>query len=726
MRQTRLIFFSDLLALYRQIKRPLWIAGMACFLASCLLLLFLKVPRYYAHATFQQAAERCEEVTSLQSVLRSMRISGEDSSAISILQSKRLIGRVCQKLGLQIKPVMRFERLKKMQQNVLIGMGLKCESQSDIAFGDVSYTGEMPEYFYLRPLSEHQFELLDSHQEILVAGELGVPIATPEYKLTVLSMPKSETHFLIQPLWDCVQEHRHRLKIKGSRLDSKLLEISFSHSNRKEAIDFVDGLMQSMQEELANQHALLAEKQLAFLQQRKEELQQAYNCALKEHAAYLSETLGSEGLVGLTEEVEHITPPKEEYTMRLNALDLDLRRWQEINRSRQLLVHAIQENENPFVVPCEENLDLTAPLDPQFVGIDLPTAQKFYAEYSCQKDTLIADLKELSYVRKQLMQPSFEITALTKVMQDPVSQDMVQQAARVALQLCDEGNLSQKEQERLKDSLATQKRFILSHLNRIAELSKMKLGLVDRKMAGLQRTAIDLIRSERGILQEKLQELQDKMRSLPERWRLENQLKLKREMTLLIMEGMAQLTESKLVDHHLFSVGSRPLDHAYAPAIPSSARIPLFSSMGGLLGMVGYFLIQLLRKSPYGIPFTAPSLQALGAKVLCTDDLEQHLLYEMPQVTVSFAPLQKLSQHLAQCGYLVKTVSSADFPLDHKETTTQIASWRKEYDFILIEASFTEIVSSCKLADRVIAPIAGPEKLRPLLEMALNKTIFVT
>lgn len=720
----RLLYFSDLKALFHLLQRRLWCVALLCVCAAFAYLLFSKQPCYTAQATFQQAQGKYEEMASLQTFLKGMRFGGEESSAASAMQSKRLLAIVCKKMGLQVEPLSRFGRWKTAQKNLYLGLGVHREEAEGATFCDVSYEGESRETFYLNPLEQGRFELLDAAKSRLVQGELGIPLQTTAFKMTVLSMPTTMHQFQLLPIESCVQKARAQLKIKKNKIDSQLLELSFSHTNRKMAQQFVDRLMLCFQEDLLFQHNKLAEKQLAFLQKRKDELQNTYDTALAEHSSYLTRSLGDEGLIGLTQQVDEIVVPKEEYTSRLDTLDVDLRRWQEIHRARQLLAQADQKS-SPLL--CEDMKDVAQPtIDPQFVGVDLPTAQKFYAEYSCQKDELIAELKELAYVQNHLKEPHFEITALTKVMEDPVSLEMIQEAARLSVQLCDENNRSLKEQERLKEALEAQKRFIASHLDRTVELVRLKLSLVDRKMAGLQKTAVELISSEKVILQYKLDELKEKMHTIPERWRLENQLKLKREMTLLIMEGMAQLTESKLVDHHLFAVSSRPLDFAYAP--PSLHSNLLFLSLiAGLLGASLYFIYELIRRAPNRIPLTAASARGMGAQAVEIGQAAECLLKDKPQVIALFTPLQGLEPFLESCGYRVKRVSSGEINLSHKESAALFSKWREGYEFILIDARLTslEMRSALTLADKIVVPLLSPQELSPLLDTGLQKTLFV-
>ena len=259
----------------------------------------------------------------------------------------------------------------------------------------------------------------------------------------------------------------------------------------------------------------------------------------------------------------------------------------------------------------EENAQIKEEVSNEFAGLTLDMAQRLYLEYNQQLDTLQAGMRQLLFLRDQVQDPAFELSSLVTVLSDPVTQELVGKASDLSLSLQDGNNRSAKEQERLRESLATQKQFISHHLQQTVELSKLRAKLLQEKLASLQKSTIGLMQQEKKFLEEKLQEISLKMADVPEKWRVENQLLLKKEMCMSLLQGLAELTESKNVGHNLFQADSRPLDRSIPPLFPHPPRIILFSLLAAFLAAIAVYLAHLFRDMAKGMPASLEMFQVL-------------------------------------------------------------------------------------------------------------------
>ncbi|MFS8564510.1 MAG: hypothetical protein LVR00_09540 [Rhabdochlamydiaceae bacterium] len=203
-----------------------------------------------------------------------------------------------------------------------------------------------------------------------------------------------------------------------------------------------------------------------------------------------------------------------------------------------------------------------------FQSIDLPYAKNLYINYNHQLDSLQTELTQLAYLSEHLNSENFNLSSIGNVLSDEVSNNMIQKASELELQLKDAITHSYKEHERLKDALKTQKKFLSSHIEQVQELKKIQLTLTKEKMHSLQQVIVSLLKTEKKLLHEKLSNLRHQMHDLPTKWCFENKFKFNNNLTREVMQGLVQVTESKQLASQLYQADARPLDRAFPPFIP--------------------------------------------------------------------------------------------------------------------------------------------------------------
>lgn len=289
---------------------------------------------------------------------------------------------------------------------------------------------------------------------------------------------------------------------------------------------------------------------------------------------------------------------------------------------REFVGHSLQKKKI-----LEENLSLQKEESHDFSGLNLNTAQELLVEYTRQRDSTQAQVRELVFLRDQLSHSDFEVSSLGGVMNDPVTSDLIKKASDLSLQLRDDENRSAREQSRLQENLKTQKNFLSQYLFQTIELKKLRARLLSDKIASLEKTAAFLLQAEKSLLTGKIHELNRQMEDVPEKWRRESLLMLKRELGSEMLQGISQLAEAKNLGQHVFQVNSRPLDIAYPPTIPQSFKIFVASFFFALFATTSYYLVQLTKQMLRGFPATSENLKIAGFPVSGTlssqgDDLE--------------------------------------------------------------------------------------------------------
>ncbi len=308
----------------------------------------------------------------------------------------------------------------------------------------------------------------------------------------------------------------------------------------------------------------------------------------------------------------------------------------------------------------EEDLKLKEQRLDEFSALSLETAQELLMDYTRQRDSLQAQMRELVFLRQQLARPGFEISSLGGVFEDGVTRDLVSRASAIALQLEDENNRSVKEQERLNETLQTQKNFLSHYIFQTVDLKRLRIKLLGDKIASLQQAACSLLQSEKELLKEKLLELNGKMEELPEKWRRESLLTLKKELGAAMLQGVSQFIETKFLAQHTTQIASKPLDIAIPPLRPKPPRILFYTLVIALFSGVLLCILIFCKTLFKGIPVSDETLRLLGLHVsgklskYCNTSLSE--VQEKDLETLRHAASLLTSRHIGPTGLVAACI----------------------------------------------------------------------
>lgn len=266
----------------------------------------------------------------------------------------------------------------------------------------------------------------------------------------------------------------------------------------------------------------------------------------------------------------------------------------------------------------------------EFQGIDLETAQELYIDYSKLMSKLEANIRQNTFVVKQLEDPKFEVSSLSSTLEDPVGRETVMKSSQLIKDLHDESNRSGKEQGRIKEELALQREFLGQHLRQTTQLSELTQRLYREKIDSLQNVTLELInqqlsvlnknlidyiaerlenlKQERQLLELHVDEIHQQMATLPDKWATERMIQQEMEGNRLIVEEIAKMVEKKNISHNLQFVQSAPLDLAIAPLNPLPPRLMSYMVIGAILGGLLSVSFVTVRAMATGIPSTPEGL----------------------------------------------------------------------------------------------------------------------
>jgi len=293
---------------------------------------------------------------------------------------------------------------------------------------------------------------------------------------------------------------------------------------------------------------------------------------------------------------------------------------------------------------AQERLTYQCPGQPEFQGIDLETAGQLQLGYLKESHQFEAQFREAGFILQQLDNPEFEINSLSATLTDPISQEIIQKSSGLALQLRDQKYHSPKEQERTREALETQKRFLQAHLkqtmdvqilhndlleDRIRALQGKMLELVQEKISVLEKHIHDFIeaqivslRQQKELALDTMNEINQNMASLPDKWLSEQLMKQNVNLNKAIVEELTRLVENKNISHNLELIQSAPLDSAWTKTLPKRPRLVLMAIIGASLGAFFSSAYVILRQLDKGVLATPDNLRSFDQTVLGAFDPE--------------------------------------------------------------------------------------------------------
>lgn len=275
----------------------------------------------------------------------------------------------------------------------------------------------------------------------------------------------------------------------------------------------------------------------------------------------------------------------------------------------------------------------------EFSGLDLESTDKLYFQNMEELDTIRFDKNKVSLALEKITKKDFEMSSLSHLSSSSVDQEMFLTLAKLYHTLRDKPNLTSKDQERLNRKISFESERLKKHLEYQKELLVMQEGLTREKIELIKAVQLEQIgqeivvyqqqlaeainqkvlalHQEKQYLTQKLKDISNIMKSMPEKWLLENKLQFSTDLNLSIMEGITHLVESKSIDHHLLHIESKPIDYAEVPLKPKNNHLWLFSSLGGLFGGLVFITFLLMRQIYRGLPLSLKGiknreLQAFG------------------------------------------------------------------------------------------------------------------
>lgn len=241
-------------------------------------------------------------------------------------------------------------------------------------------------------------------------------------------------------------------------------------------------------------------------------------------------------------------------------------------------------------------------------GATLEAAEQLYTDAVTQLSQVKLREAQIEQALKKIDVSGFEVSSLASVFHEDVIRQMIGRAGQLVLQLQDDQNYSLKEKKRIASELRLQKEAIKLYLKNNQELVQLEREAAKGRIYQAQQISFDLINQRIALLKHQMEEATSarksdlkkelkfvkdqsdqinlKMRGLPERWLIEKKLQMHTDLQSEMMRTLVSLVESKRVSANLDIVESKPVDRAILPIRPRDPGLILKVLLGWIFGYI--------------------------------------------------------------------------------------------------------------------------------------------
>lgn len=767
-----IISFSDIVQICKRNKRKIYF-GTFVFSALAVLNTLTNPIEYIAEATFRDKAKAGGGFSTLSMLLGSG-VGGGNDDAISLMKSRSVSEELVKRLGIQatVVPVGFNESYPQtILQNLIVEKAIFDSSQvpslpdldPPLRTQEVLYNEEVHKGVTIKFLTDDVFELYDGEP---VKGRIDEPFKGSNYEFTLVranKKPLKGQSFVIifNPLFFSANNIAKLLRIEPDRLDKNLLSIKFGHRNRHFAVEVVNTLTNVYKDFLRDEQNRIIGHQIAYLEQRQEEIADKLKETMESHVHTLSEDMKNIGFANTKIAMDFLNNLQNQFQQKLLNIEFETKRLQKAQEEgyayydgysipgdpaiiNQLLTEMrnlkqqgdwldLALNRTASINPDETQVFFDAQIerleqnrlyrqearemiaeielgrmpkaegkliqDPKYLvniwhnklgkvsqntqnaseewqhcqtqfctylnnlihhfdvhenamqerlvhqqnanydydGIDLNTARELYLSYSRSLNDIESQILQHQFIIDKMHEPEFELSSLSMVMNDYITNDMIVRSNRLAMDLKDSNNRSVKEQDRLKEDIDLQKRHLTTHLKNAIELLHLKENLVKYKISRLQNVTLGLIQQQVTLLEKHLEEyistrlidlkqesdiiedhktvLRNQMAVLPKKWVSEMLIDQQMEVNRKMVEEVSRLVESKIIGNNIEISQSDIIDKAIPPLHPKSPRVIFFAILGAFIGAFLSTTFVMVRELALGVNASVRNLRISGQHV---------------------------------------------------------------------------------------------------------------
>ena len=312
--------------------------------AICCWLALSKQVTYQASATFRDKGRT--EATIRSSIVNDFLFStssGKDSEAASTMKSRQLISQAIAELNGQgfivednsspwFKEAYDSIRTEWAYWNNYKEPILE-DPRPPLVVTDVDFKGELTRHYHLNFLNDHQFTINDE-EKMVGEGTLDTPVVFDHVRFTVKGKnPKKGASYtlVLMSMEEVAKGHNAKLFIDLDKDDKTLLKLIFFHRDRHYAAAFINTLMESYQKRLEDEHELISNAQVNYLQRRQKEVGENVAQLMHDFVLKAYDDMSTSGFTSLQKEMDFLSNQLAVNQQKITDINLEIERLQNID-----------------------------------------------------------------------------------------------------------------------------------------------------------------------------------------------------------------------------------------------------------------------------------------------------------------------------------------------------------------------------------------------------------
>lgn len=691
--------YSDLWRIFKRARRLIIACALTCG-CSALLYTLTKPTWYRSDAVFREKINMSQKSPLQSDGLLSSLVSGGASSPSgqdlhSLMRSKKVLKPAITAAGLQV----RLRPLLSPPALLLhLTDNLRVEARywydffdpdtpftpfynTSLRAKDVTYEGESTLYYTLIFLTDTQYKITDSSGEVLGLGTLEEPFSHPLFSLKFSADTPdglSGRHFRIKlvSLQKAVERCQAHLTIRAVKEREKLFQLTFYHQNRTVVSAFLNALMLSYQNHHVEETKRIAQQEHLLWEQEQNSALQDLEKSMHTYAKAGQKLIETTGFLDPEKQLSFLIAAEQRLharqdelveqktrCSRMLALPLDCPMMlllpaqtmpEEVKSMVKEYLH--DDAERKILIEALKNVQSAAP-EANLQGLSLESAQKRLSALERTRQENDALITEHRLLLEHLNDPEFPLSALTEMLKDPTSQEILLTARTLQAKLHDAENYHEKDRLHIEHTLAMQRASSKAHFTRRLEALKRqteetlshlhalqnytltllteKLALHEREIKAALSALLASATQEEELLNIEMRTLQEALADVPALWATQQMQQAALVLHKSTLKERSKWMESYQAMHLHDLLLSGPVDFATLPLFPSYPGVLFFTLLGSLLGALPACFYALIRARKQGLIASPRLLELMGQNVLGTLSLpevgsqenQEHLSY---------------------------------------------------------------------------------------------------
>ncbi len=329
-----IIDLEDVIFFLKKRKKKMLTVACLFFILACPAASYKK-SCYLLKSAFKEGGSKTDLVSStmLQTFLKDSSLFNAPTQATSLMRSRIFCESLIKKLGYQAKIKRSFfkewffrVKTRRCANHAYV--------KSKISILDVDYSLPCESLIFLKPIG-HAIEVrFENKRWNIEKKPQTIDFGKGSFFLAIESDVDERVTLLLSPMEKTLDRVLKALKIKQRREDSTILDLTFKDLDPNRGVAFLNGLMKNYENYLETEREKISQMQLLYLSKRQQEIRQAFQANLQEHATYLEQNLSSQGFLALSQHLETLQRQKHTTQHEKQELKLKLQMLEHLQKDK--------------------------------------------------------------------------------------------------------------------------------------------------------------------------------------------------------------------------------------------------------------------------------------------------------------------------------------------------------------------------------------------------------